>query len=89
MAIPDGILRIGGTLVVIEVKLSHTERAWWQLNRLYAPLLRQLVIPSVSLRCVEICRHYDPDAQFPSPSRLVDSLHRIPDGVTGILQWKL
>lgn len=89
MAIPDGLLRINTTLVVIEVKLTHTERAWWQLNRLYVPLLRHLVVPGTRIAAVEICRSYDPDVRFPSPSRLVTSLHSLPDNATGILTWKL
>lgn len=89
MAIPDGILKIKNTLVVIEVKLTHTERAWWQLTRLYAPLLRLLVNPGVDVRCVEICRSYDPAVAFPGPSATVSSLHRLPSDRTGILHWKI
>lgn len=89
MAIPDGILRLGSTLVVVEVKLTHTERAWWQLNRLYAPLLAALCIRGVRLSTVEICRSYDPSVTFPGPSEVVSSLHSLRPGITGILPWKL
>ncbi len=89
MAVPDGILKIGNTLVVIEVKLTHTERAWWQLNRLYLPLLRALVNPGVQCLPVEICRSYDPDVKFPGPSAVTTSLHRLSPSHTGILHWKI
>ena len=89
MAIPDGILKINNTLVVVEIKLSHTERAWWQLTRLYSPLLARLVNPGTRIATVEICRSYDPSVQFPGPSTLVRSLHRLPLAATGILHWKI
>lgn len=89
MAIPDGILRIRHTLVVIEVKLSHTEKAWWQLKRLYAPLLAQMVVSGTPIATAEICRSYDPSVAFPGPAALTTSLHTLDPAVTGILQWKL
>ena len=89
MAIPDGILRIGATLVVIEVKLTHCEKAWWQLNSLYVPLLSRLTIPGTPIVAVEVCRSYDPQITFPAPSAVISSLHKIPPAVTGILPWKL
>jgi hypothetical protein len=89
MAVPDGILKINNTLVIIEVKLTHTERAWWQLRRLYLPLLAQLVVPGTNISTVEICRSYDPDISFPGPSAPTTSLHRLTPSVTGILHWKI
>lgn len=88
-AIPDGLLRIENYLVVVEIKLSHTERAWWQLNRLYAPLLAQLVNPGTAIHTVEICRSYDPEIRFPGPFSVAKSLHKLQPNVTGIIQWKI
>lgn len=87
-AIPDGTLRIGAMLVVVEVKLSHTERAWWQLIRLYVPLLSRLYPPGTRIAPVEICRSYDPAISLPY-GELITSLHRPPLGGLGILQWRL
>ena len=89
MAIPDGILRIDSSLVVIECKLSHCEKAWWQLTRLYAPLLLRLAVPGTRISTVEVCRTFDPAITFPGPAVLIESLHRIPHHMTGILPWKL
>lgn len=88
-AIPDGILRIASGLIVVEVKLSHVETAWWQLTRLYAPLLAALVRPGTEIRCVEICRSYDPVVQFPRPHEVVKSLHDTPSDAVGVLQWRI
>lgn len=88
-AIPDGLLRIGGSLVVIEVKLSHTEKAWWQLRRLYGPLCAALALPGTPIHYVEICRTYDPEVKFPEPHDIVTSLHRLPLNRVGVLQWRI
>ena len=85
-AIPDGVLRIGGWVVVIEIKLSHTERVWGQLMERYAPLVRALE-PGATVRTVEICRYYNPD--LPIPHTLTQSLHRPAAGGLEVLQWKL
>jgi hypothetical protein len=86
-AILDGVLLFDDEVVVIEVKYTHTELAWWQLKRLYAPLLARLYLGR-SLRCVEICRSYDPGTSFPS-HRLVTSLHALPETEVGVIQWRL
>lgn len=87
-AIPDGILRLGSTLVVVEVKLSHTDRAWWQLRRLYIPLLNQLTIPSVRVVGIEICHNFDPDTRWPEPFSFLTSIHALNSGL-GVIQWRL
>lgn len=89
-AIPDGLLRLGARYVLIEIKLTHTEKAWWQLQRLYLPLISTLVLRGAYIQCFEICRSYDPAVQFPAPHKLVTSLHEVlPREVTGVVQWKL
>jgi hypothetical protein len=85
-AIPDGILRFGDTVVVIEVKLAHTERVWEQLMERYAPLVRTLE-RGATVRTVEVCRYYDP-AVICGPHTLIHSLHRPGTGLE-VLQWRI
>lgn len=85
-AIPDGLLWIAPRFVLVEIKYSHCELAWWQLNRLYLPLLTKILHAPVE--CVEVCRLYDPSVTFP-PHAVIESLHRVPRGVTGVLQWRI
>jgi hypothetical protein len=87
-AIPDGVLRLGNTAMVVEVKLTHTDRAWWQLRRLYIPLLRHLTKPGVLVVGVEICRSFDPDLKWPEPFEILTSLHKL-KGNLGVIQWRL
>lgn len=86
-AIPDGLLQTATGHVLVEVKYTHCELAWWQLNRLYLPLLSHVLRGPIV--AVEICRSYDPEISFPHAHELVTSLHKVPVGVTGILVWKL
>lgn len=86
--IPDGLLKIGSDLVIIEIKLRHTERAWWQLSRLYLPVLTQLVRPGTKIFRAEICRSYDPQEVFPDHDT-VSSLHKLPLNRVGVLTWKI
>lgn len=49
---------------VFEVKLSHTSNSWWQLQRLYIPVLR-VIFPGYEFVPIEICKWYDPHTAFP------------------------
>lgn len=86
-AIPDGLLQTNDGHILIEVKYTHCELAWWQLNKLYLPLLRCILRGPIV--CVEICRSYDPSVLFPSVHRVVESLHRVTSNETGVLVWRI
>ena len=69
----DGVLVDEGSksLTIVEVKYSHTETAWWQLFRLYRPVLERLFVGYVyEFRCVEVCRWFDAAVRCPQPVRL-------------------
>lgn len=89
-AIPDGILRLDGpsgpSVLIVEVKLAHTEGVWDQLSR-YLALVSSLE-PRSRIRTIEVCRSYDPAIVLPGPHSLIDSLHRPKAGVE-VLVWKI
>lgn len=88
--IPDGVLRLSpSSIAIIEIKLRHTERAYWQLEKLYKPVLRKMVTPGSRVYTVEICRSYDPDEVWPGVHEVVKSLHRLSLDRTGVLQWQI
>jgi len=87
-AIPDGILRLGAELWIIEVKLAHTVRVWEQLMDRYVPLVRALE-PQRRIRAVEVCRSYDPAILMPGPHDLIKSLHKPSTGALEVLQWRI
>jgi|SRR5262245_9376727 len=60
---PDGILRIPPLTIAFEVKYSFTSAAWWQLRRLYEPILRVAYRGPVGV--VVVCKSFDPAVPFP------------------------
>lgn len=72
--IPDGLL-LGSDnqLAVIEVKYTHTEAAWWQLEKFYAPIVKE-AFRFQRIVCAEICHVYDPWVKLPKAVALVYDL---------------
>jgi hypothetical protein len=87
--VPDGVVFRGRTIWIFEIKSQHTHAAWWQLRRLYEPVLWQL--PGVEVvNCVEMTRSYDPAAGFPEPIELCYSLPEVmrPGVRMKVFLWK-
>lgn len=86
---PDFLLvdEANSTIVVVEVKIRWTDAAWWQVNKLYLPVL-QRVSPHMSLLSVVICRSYDPAIQAPEPITLCSDLMDIKPGRFNVLVYK-
>lgn len=72
---PDGILRFGNVAVIFEVKARFTGDGWWQLRRLYAPIVRVAFAPSLLGLCL-ICRSYDPSVPFPERHDVLSDVER-------------
>lgn len=88
---PDGLLLDleRGICTIIEIKYQHTKRAYFQLHRLYYPLLTRILRPELwSFRFLEIVRWYDPSASFPVIPRMSPIISDIPEGCTGVHIWK-
>jgi hypothetical protein len=74
---PDGLIidARAGIVYLIEVKLKHCPEAYWQMRRLYLPLLRYLFPPSLwEIRCCEVVRWYDCDVRWPEPHVLREKI---------------
>lgn len=84
---PDGLLIDvnAGVIVVVEVKHHHTAEAWWQLERLYKPVLRHLFPEQLwRIELLEVVRWFDPAVLFPCPVVLVERPTVIPLGKFGV-----
>jgi hypothetical protein len=84
----DGLLRDETGVVIFEVKYSFCAEAWWQLRKLYEPVVRAAINPKrVSL--VIVCRSFDPATSFPEPYWHTDLSAGFRDrsGV-GVYQWR-
>lgn len=89
--IPDGVLVRLDRVVVFEIKSQHMPEAWWQLRRLYQPVLEasQVARP---VQVVEVCRSFDIAMPFPEPVTLigdVEEVFNIPVTSFGVLVWKM
>lgn len=70
---PDGLLidLARGEVTIVEVKYQHTSDAWWQMFKLYRPVLEVLLPKGLwTYRCVEVVKWYDPATVFPAAVRL-------------------
>lgn len=91
---PDGVLTLLDRVVAFEIKIQHMPEAWWQLTKLYAPVL--------SIGCkrpcqvVEVVRSFDPAMPFQGPVEVI-SPELLKEWITrrdtisrfGVLLWKL
>lgn len=67
---PDGILLDlrAGRIVLVEIKLQHVDKAYFQLVNLYLPLAKKIFDPSIwSFSVIEICEWLDGVSYFPVP----------------------
>lgn len=70
---PDGIAIFNDLAFIFEIKYQHMPEAWWQLEKLYRPLLEKLW-PTKTISCVEVVRSYDPSMPFPCSVKLIESI---------------
>lgn len=74
--VPDGIATWQDdgeeTLAIFEIKIQHMPDAWWQLEKLYKPVLSAWH-PTAHVVCVEVTKTYDPAVPFPCEHELIYS----------------
>jgi hypothetical protein len=88
----DGLLLLpGGKVLIFEVKYSFVEAAWWQLRKLYEPVVRRAYYAREVGLCL-ICRSYDPSKRFPEEVELLPDLkiwgERPSFSKIGVFSWK-
>lgn len=76
--------------IIVEVKYTHTSDAWWQLRKLYEPVVQKIFGARLQTSILEITKSYDPAIPFPEP---IDFLRKISDvwrldGKMGVFVWK-
>ena len=77
---------------IFEIKSQHMPEAWWQLRRLYEPVVRALQ-PKAEVALVEICRTLDAHTPFPEEPELIEDLKTFistaSDGRFGVFRWRI
>jgi hypothetical protein len=88
----DGLL-MGEALVLFEVKMRFTSDAYFQLHRLYKPVVEKALGRRVEAM-VQICRYFDPFAPFPEPVKVLEeisleAIRSVGEGRMGVFVWKI
>ena len=91
---PDGLLFnfAEGVITIVEIKMTHTSDSWWQMRKLYQPVLAAIYPQTLwQFRTLEVVRWYDFCTAYPEPTRLLGNpldSHHLPLGMTGIHIYK-
>lgn len=93
---PDAIYISEAFSAIFEIKIRLVPEAWWQLRKLYYPIVRSAYKIS-NLGVFLICKHVDPETSFPesyksievSQFNLKDSLKGWDYTKLGLVQWTL
>lgn len=72
-----------GLVCIAEVKLSRVPLAWWQLNRLYKPLVQKL-FPEWNIALLEITATVY-NVAIPEPTPVIRELGKVIPGKTSVL----
>lgn len=84
---PDGLFLDleAGQITIVEIKYQHTALAWWQVRRLYEPVLQAIFPPNLfSFAALEIVSWLDPDVEFPERWHYAPEPSRVPPGGFGV-----
>ena len=87
---PDALIHVGNTIVIVEVKLTHTLDAYWQLRRLYYPVVSTL-FPGTTIRLCEVAKNMRPEVKYLEPIALTRDLQFFAeqdDANIGVIPWK-
>ena len=86
---PDGLIcdMKQGKITIIEFKLQHTVQAWWQLRRLYEPVVKKLFGEKFTYSMLEIARWVDPDIDFPEHYTYIKDPMEVEVGAFGVHIW--
>jgi hypothetical protein len=66
---PDGIVEFPSSVLIVEIKSQHCERAWWQLRMLYQPVIERALGKKAVV--LEVAAKGDMLAPFPEPVKMV------------------
>ena len=86
---PDGLLfdRRLQRVVIVEVKLRHTDKAWWQLRHKYGPVVSH-VYPWMEIAYCEVVQWFDVSIPFPELVELRPAVRMARPDEIQVTIWK-
>ena len=75
---PDALLLDirNNTICIIEVKIKHTENAWWQVRKSYIPVIKAIFGSDWNIVPIEVVKWFDPHTHFPEWFHFVDDISK-------------
>lgn len=73
-------------ITIVEMKIRWTELAWWQLTKLYAPVVEHFYQPQ-ELRLLCLTRSFDPATVVPGPVSLLERIEE-KSSTLGVFLWR-
>lgn len=85
---PDGIVYDDkrSACLLIEIKTRSCIEAWWQLHRLYEPVVRMAMRPA-TIATLMVCKYFDPATPFPDKPRIVADPRERSEGFSAFV-WR-
>lgn len=90
---PDMLFPLHGWTVIAEIKANHTTDAWWQLRKLYEPVVAWA--DGCNTKLLVITENFDPAVPWPEELFIMDSVADVTEWLTkpprqmGVIPWKL
>lgn len=88
--IPDGLFLADDLATVVEIKRQHMPESWWQLRKLYGPVVEAL--PGIThVNLLSIVGSFDPAMPYPEEIIRTDDIKEfvsIPQSKIGVLWWR-
>jgi len=86
---PDGLLFDAKLrrIVIVEIKLRHTEKAWWQLRHKYSPIIAY-VFPWIEIAYCELVQWFDMAIPFPEMVELRPAVRMARPDEIQVTIWK-
>lgn len=83
---PDGLLIdfYRGKITIVEIKYNHCELAWWQLHKLYLPVVSKIFGPNWEYPCCEVVKWFDPNTLVPESIQLQRDIEFTQPGQWGV-----
>ncbi len=87
---PDGLIIDipHNRIIIVEIKLKHTDLAWWQTRHLYEPVIRAKLGGDWDYSIVELVRWYDPATMFPERHMMLEEITAVKPGRFGVHIWR-
>lgn len=75
VCIPDGLLLRSHDAILFEIKIQHMPEAWWQLRKLYQPVVERWWEKPIQV--CEIVKSFDPSMGFPEEPVICASIEAV------------